>query len=69
VFSGPLPGPTDKLYTGQQQEAGDPALGLYDYQARFYSTLLGRFVSANTVGDGLNRYTCLYCGGDPNRCN
>ncbi|MHB8674701.1 MAG: RHS repeat-associated core domain-containing protein, partial [Candidatus Limnocylindrales bacterium] len=30
--------PTDKLFTGQRQEApaGD-ALGLYDYHARFYS--------------------------------
>ncbi|MDE3095460.1 MAG: hypothetical protein KGK07_05580 [Chloroflexota bacterium] len=39
---------TDKLFTGQpygrfrRQEPGDPAaLGLYDYRARFYSTLVG----------------------------
>jgi len=47
---------TDKLYTGQQAEPGD-ALGLYNYKARFYSTTLGRFVSADVVADGLNRYT------------
>jgi RHS repeat-associated protein len=40
---------TDKLYTGQRQEAGDAALGLYNYKARFYSTTLGRFVSADPV--------------------
>jgi RHS repeat-associated protein len=50
---------TDKLFTGQRQEAAvDPALGLYDYNARFYSTTLGRFVSADPVSDdGLSRYT------------
>ena len=49
---------TDKLFTGQRVEPGDPAaLGLYDYRARFYSTLVGRFVSADPVAkDGLNRY-------------
>jgi RHS repeat-associated protein len=48
---------TDKLFTGQQQEPGDAALGLYNYKARFYSTTLGRFVSANVLtDDGLNRY-------------
>ncbi len=58
--------PTDRLYTGQRQEppAGD-ALGLYDYRARFYSTLVGRFVSADPVGDGLNRYA--YAGANPVR--
>ena len=40
---------TDKLYTGQQQEAGDAALGLYHYKARFYSTTVGRFVSADSI--------------------
>ena len=52
---------TDKLYTGQQQEPGDAALGLYNYKARFYSTTVGRFVSADpTVPSArpvsLNRY-------------
>ena len=42
---------TDKLYTGQQQELGD-ALGLYNYKARMYSTVTGRFVSADTVATG-----------------
>ncbi len=50
--------PTDRQYTGQQQEApASDALGLYNYNARFYSTTLGRFVSADpTDGSGLNRY-------------
>lgn len=48
---------TDKLFTGQQQEPGDPALGLYDYKARFYSTALGRFVSVDSVTtNGFNLY-------------
>jgi RHS repeat-associated protein len=55
---------TDKLYTGQQIEPGDSALGLYNYKARFYSTTLGRFVSADTKAtDGLNRYS--YVGDNP----
>jgi len=40
---------SDKMYTGQRQETGDAALGLYNYNARFYSTTLGRFVSADPV--------------------
>ena len=48
---------TDKLYTGQQQEpdtaqpeiAGS-SIGLYNYKARFYSTVTGRFVSADPIG-------------------
>jgi RHS repeat-associated protein len=48
---------TDKLYTGQQAEPGDSALGLSNYKARFYSSVTGRFVSADSVTvDGLNRY-------------
>jgi len=51
---------TDKQYTGQQAEPGDAGLGLY-YKARFYSTVLGRFVSADPwapdgTHGGLNRY-------------
>jgi len=68
---------TDKLYTGyrsltapkclmaarsrlrrQQNIAG---IGLYNYKARFYDPLLGRFISADTVTpggpQGLNRYS------------
>ena len=42
--------PTELLYTGQREEAGDPAgLGLYNYKARFYSTVLGRFVSVDPI--------------------
>jgi RHS repeat-associated protein len=49
---------TDKQFTGQQVENGDASLGLYDYKARFYSTVLGRFASADPSSkDGLNRYS------------
>ena len=57
--------PTDRLYTGQQAEA----FGLYDYQARYYSPGLGRFVSADTIVPSpgkpqtLNRYA--YGGNNP----
>jgi RHS repeat-associated protein len=37
---------TDKLFTGQRQIA---ELGIYHYQARFYSPKLGRFLSADTI--------------------
>jgi RHS repeat-associated protein len=52
--------PTDFQFTGQRQEAG---FGLYDYHARYYDPLLGRFVSADAVVPGvgnpqaLNRYS------------
>jgi RHS repeat-associated protein len=59
---------TDKLYTGQQIEPGDAALGLYNYKARFYSTTLGRFVSADSYAlDHLNRYA--YVLNNPLRWN
>jgi RHS repeat-associated protein len=56
---------TDKLFTGQQREEPETisALGLYDYGARFYSTLMGRFLSPDPLiaapGDpqALNRYS------------
>jgi RHS repeat-associated protein len=38
----------DKLYTGQQKESDD-GLGLYDYGARFYSTVLGRFAAVDPI--------------------
>jgi RHS repeat-associated protein len=55
--------PTDFQFTGQRKEAG---FGLYDYNARYYDPLLGRFVSADAVVPGagnpqaLNRYTYSY---------
>jgi RHS repeat-associated protein len=50
---------TDYTYTGQRVEMG---FGLYDYNARFYSARLGRFVSADTMvpepsnSQAFNRY-------------
>jgi RHS repeat-associated protein len=38
---------TDKGFTGQQEEG--TAFGLYHYGARFYSTRLGRFLSADPL--------------------
>lgn len=54
--------PTDKRFTGQRLE---DALGLYDYGARFFDPLIGRFISADTIVPGagtqsaqaLNRYS------------
>jgi RHS repeat-associated protein len=43
-MSGTLP--TDRRFTGQLELAG---LGIYDYGARAYSPLLGRFLSADTI--------------------
>jgi RHS repeat-associated protein len=37
---------TDKLFTGQREITG---LGIYHYQARFYSPKLGRFISPDTI--------------------
>ena len=37
--------PTDKTYTGQRSED----FGLMDYNARYYSPLLGKFISADTI--------------------
>ncbi|MBN2007509.1 MAG: RHS repeat-associated core domain-containing protein [Anaerolineae bacterium] len=52
--------PTDRRFTGQREEAG---IGLYDYGARFYSSGLGRFISADVIIPGagnsqaFNRYS------------
>jgi RHS repeat-associated protein len=51
---------TDRLFTGQREVAG---LGIYHYGARFYSPKLGRFLSADPMGQsianpqGFNRYS------------
>jgi hypothetical protein len=56
---------TDKLYTGQQQEAtgalqdATNALGTYFYHARFYSTVTGRFVSADLSGGAVSIATLM----------
>ena len=55
--------PTDFGFTGQRSLA---AVGLMDYNARFYDAGIGRFVSADSVGEGLeqpqgpNRYSYVY---------
>jgi RHS repeat-associated protein len=55
-------------YTGQRVESGT---GLYDYGARWYDPLIGRFLSADSIvpnpGDSqaLNRY--MYVAGNPLR--
>lgn len=57
--------PTDKAHTQQQKEANS-LNGAYYYKARFYSTTLGRFMSADSlVPDGpghapLNRYASAF---------
>jgi RHS repeat-associated protein len=55
---------SDRKFTGQREE---PAIGnLYHYGARFYSPLLGRFISADTIVPGagnpqaLNRYSMVF---------
>ena len=57
---------TDKLFTGQREMVG---LGIYHFNARFYSPKLGRFLSADSIVPGmfnpqnLNRYS--YVGNSP----
>ncbi|MEO7838256.1 MAG: RHS repeat-associated core domain-containing protein [Anaerolineales bacterium] len=61
---------TDKLFTGQREMAG---LGIYHYNARFYSPKLGRFLSPDTIVPGAanpqayNRYS--YVLNNPIRFN
>jgi len=75
-YGAPRPGyptgnvPTDYRFTGQRSE--EASLGsLYDYGARFYSPVLGRFISADTLvpspgnPQSLNRYS--YVLGNPLR--
>ncbi|HEX6797111.1 MAG TPA: RHS repeat-associated core domain-containing protein [Ktedonobacterales bacterium] len=56
--SGTMPGTYG--FTGQRSDA---ATGLDYYIARYYDPVLGQFTSADSVQDGLNRYT--YVGGNP----
>ncbi len=61
---------TDKLFTGQREITG---LGIYHFNARFYSPKLGRFLSADTIVPGyanpqnLNRFS--YTVNNPLRYN
>ncbi len=47
-------------FTGQELDAPS---GLYYYGARYYCPEIGRFIQADTVLDGLNRYA--YCWNNP----
>ena len=55
--------PTDRTFTGQRLENQSTVGSLMDYGARFYSPMLGRFISADTVvpsatnPQALNRYS------------
>ncbi|HEX6268774.1 MAG TPA: RHS repeat-associated core domain-containing protein [Anaerolineales bacterium] len=59
---------TDRLFTGQREMAG---LGIYHYNARFYSPYINQFLSADTIVPGfanpqnLNRYS--YVNNNPLR--
>ncbi len=59
---------TDQLFTGQREMTG---LGIYHFNARFYSPKLGRFLSADTIvpnvanPQDLNRFS--YVGNNPLR--
>jgi RHS repeat-associated protein len=46
-------------FTGQHNDGN----GIYYYGARYYDPYLGRFLQADSVLDGLNRYA--YCGNNP----
>ena len=54
---------TDFGFNSQREES---EFGLYDYQARYFSPLLGRFISADTIvpdfsnPQSLNRYAYVY---------
>lgn len=52
--------PTSHGYTGQ---VADGSTGLDYYNARYYDPVAGQFTSADTVDDGLNRYS--YVAGNP----
>ena len=65
-LSGPRITQTDFGYTGQRDLGNE--IGLYDYRARFYDSLLMRFISPDSIVPGagslaFNRYT--YVNNDP----
>jgi RHS repeat-associated protein len=59
---------TDRRFTGQREETAN---GLYDYKARYYDPVIGRFIQADTIvpepgnPQALNRYAYVY--GNPLR--
>ena len=61
--------PTDKQFTSQTRLADGYVGTLYDYVARAYDPVLGRFISADTIvpgagnGQAFNRY--MYVRGNP----
>jgi len=52
---------TEKTYTGQTSDIGDTNL-MY-YNARYYNPTLAKFTTADSIGDGLNKYA--YVGNNP----
>ena len=56
--------PVADTYTGQKK---DTELDLMYYKARYYDPTRGRFIQADSVNDGLNRY--MYVSGNPTNAN
>ncbi|MCA9382088.1 RHS repeat-associated core domain-containing protein [Candidatus Dojkabacteria bacterium] len=56
--------PVADTYTGQKK---DTELDLMYYNARYYDPVRGRFIQADSVNDGLNRY--MYVSGNPVNAN
>ncbi|MCA9382242.1 RHS repeat-associated core domain-containing protein [Candidatus Dojkabacteria bacterium] len=56
--------PVADTYTGQKI---DSELDLMYYNARYYDPVRGRFIQADSVNDGLNRY--MYVSGNPVNAN
>ncbi|HYH05001.1 MAG TPA: RHS repeat-associated core domain-containing protein, partial [Bacillota bacterium] len=46
-------------FTGKEQDG----TGLYYFGARYYDPMMGRFISVDPIGDGINWYG--YCNGNP----
>jgi len=51
----------ERQYTSQVSDIDQT--GLYYYNARYYNPLIAKFTQADTLGDGLNRYS--YVGSNP----